>query len=124
MTSPIPSTGRDHRFLATAGAAAFAVVLVGFSRSYFLKSLFGTPPLPWLVHLHAFLMTSWFVLFFVQIRLAATRRIAVHRRLGVFGGGLAALMVIVGVVVARRAAARDLAIPGDLESWASCCMPC
>src|SRR5690348_327374 len=115
MIPPTPSAGRDHRFLAIAGATAFAAVLVGFARSYFLKGLFGTPPLPWLVHLHAFLMTSWFVLFFVQIRLAATRRIALHRRLGVVGAGLAALMVIVGVVVARRAAARDLAIPGDLE---------
>lgn len=115
MTPPLPSTGRDHRFLTIAGAAAFAAVLVGFARSYFLKGLFGAPPLPWLVHVHAFLMTSWFVLFFVQIRLVATRRVAVHRRLGVLGGGLALLMVVVGVVVARRAAARDLAEPGDLE---------
>ena len=109
-----PVTG-DRRFLTVAAGAAFAVVFVGFARSYFLKSLFGGPPLPRLVHVHALLMISWFVLFFTQLRLSATRRIALHRRLGVFGGVLAGLMVAVGFMVARRAAARDLAIPGDLE---------
>jgi len=109
-----PATS-DRRFLTVAAATAFAVVFAGFARSYFLKSLFGGPPLPGLLHVHALLMISWFVLFFVQLRLSATRRIALHRRLGVFGGALAGLMVIVGFVVARRAAARDLAVPGDLE---------
>jgi len=53
-----------------------------------LKSLFGTPPLPWLVHLHGFLMTSWFALFFVQVRLVAAHRVDLHRRLGVVGAAL------------------------------------
>lgn len=113
--SPRPAVRGDRRFLAVAAAAAFAVVLVGFARSYFLKALFGGPPLLWLVHVHALLMISWFVLFFVQLRLSATRRISLHRRLGVFGGVLAGSMVVVGFMVARRAAARDLAVPGDLE---------
>ena len=73
-----------------------------------LKSLFGTPPLPWLVHLHGFLMTSWFALFFVQVRLVAAHRVDLHRRLGVVGAALAALIVIVGVTVARRLAVRNL----------------
>jgi len=99
---------RDHRFFLVAWGAAFAVVFVGFARSYFLKGLFGTPALPWLAHLHGFLMTSWFVLFFVQVRLVAAHRVAWHRRLGIFGAVLAGLMVVVAVTLERRAAARDM----------------
>ena len=101
----------DHRFFIVAGAAAFAIVFVGFARTYYLKSLFGTAALPWLVHLHGFLMTSWFALFFVQVRLVATHRVDLHRRFGVVGAALAALMVIVGVTVARRGAVRNLHNP-------------
>jgi hypothetical protein len=104
-------TGSDHRFFIVAGLAAFAIVVIGFARTYYLKSLFGTPPLPWLVHLHGFLMTSWFALFFVQVRLVAVHRVDLHRRLGAVGAALAALMVIVGVTVARRGAMRDLHHP-------------
>jgi hypothetical protein len=99
---------RDHRFFLVAGLAAFTIVFIGFARTYYLKGLFGTPALPALLHLHGFLMTSWFVLFFVQARLVAAQRVDLHRRLGVLGGILAAFMVLVGFTVARRAAARDL----------------
>ena len=88
--------------------AAFAVVFAGFARTYYLKFLFGAPPLPWLLHLHGALMTSWFVLFFTQTRLIATHRIDVHRRLGIFGAVLAGLMVVIGATVALRGAARDI----------------
>ena len=108
----LPSPARrDHRFLAVGGLAAFAVVFAGFARSYFLKTLFGTPALPWLLHLHGFLMTSWFVLFFVQVRLVAAHRVDLHRKLGVAAAVVAGLMVIVGFTVARRATIRDLQSP-------------
>lgn len=48
----------DHRYYAWAGAAAFSILLAGFAQSYYLKSFFGTPALPWLLHLHGALMTS------------------------------------------------------------------
>jgi hypothetical protein len=103
----------DHRYFAWAGAAAFAVVLVGFARSFYLKFLFGTPALPWLLHLHGALMTSWFVLFFAQTYLVASHRVGVHRRLGVFGATVAALIPVVGVTVALRFAARDAHLAHD-----------
>jgi|SRR5690348_10916910 len=112
---PAPATAQrtrsDHRFFIVAAAAAFVIVFVGFARTYYLKPLFGTPALPWLVHLHGFLMTSWFALFFVQARLVATHRVDLHRRLGVAGAALAGLIVIVGVTVAVRSAARDMQDP-------------
>jgi hypothetical protein len=103
----------DHRFYLSCAAAAFTVVVVGFARTYYLKVLFGTPALPWLLHLHGALMTMWFALFFAQTTLIAAHRVDVHKRLGVFGAGLAATILIVGTVVAVHAAARDLHRPTD-----------
>jgi hypothetical protein len=101
----------DHRYYAWAGAAAFAIVLAGFARTYYLKFLFGTPALPWLLHLHGALMTSWFALFFVQTYVVASHRVQLHRRLGVFGAVLAALIVVVGATVALRFGAREMNTP-------------
>ena len=101
----------DHRFYAWAGAAAFAIVLAGFARTYYLKLLFGTPVLPALLHLHGALMSSWFALFFTQTYLVASHRVRIHRRLGVFGAVLAGLIVVVGATVALRFGAREMNKP-------------
>lgn len=101
----------DHRLSVYGALAAFAVVFAGFARTYYLKTVFGTPALSWLVHLHGALMTGWFVLFFAQTYLVAAHRVALHRRLGVLGALWAALMVLVGTAVALRSAARDVHRP-------------
>lgn len=98
----------DHALYRWAAIAAFTVVVVGFARTYYLKLLFGTPPLPWLLHLHGALMTSWFALFFVQTSLIAAHRVQLHKRLGILGAVLAGLIVIVGTAVALRRTARVL----------------
>jgi hypothetical protein len=51
-------------------------------------------------------------LFIVQTALVASRRVAVHRRLGVVGAALAAAMVVVGTLTALQAARRGSAPPG------------
>lgn len=56
-------------------------------------------------------MTSWFALFVVQTYLVASHRVRLHRRLGVFGAVLVALIVVVGVTVALRDAAREMNKP-------------
>lgn len=38
--------GSDHRFFVLAAVGVLAIVIVGFARSYYLKTLFGTPALP------------------------------------------------------------------------------
>ncbi|HEV8482315.1 MAG TPA: hypothetical protein VGV87_02045, partial [Blastocatellia bacterium] len=84
------------------------IVLIGFARTYYLKGLFSTPRLPsMLVHLHGIVMSSWVALFVAQVWLVAARRTKLHQRLGVLGAILAALLVLVGVATAIKAAARD-----------------
>ena len=84
------------------------IVLIGFARTYYLKGLFSTPPLPSrFVHLHGIVMTAWVALFIAQVSLVAKRRTKTHQRLGVLGGVLAALVVVVGVLTGLYAAARE-----------------
>jgi hypothetical protein len=111
----VPSPGGlvDRRFYVVACIAAFAVVFAGFARTYYLKTLLGGPALPWLLYLHGALMTGWFVLFLVQTYLIASHRVAIHRRLGVVGAGLALSMVVAVVTVLVHAAARDLPNPAE-----------
>lgn len=80
------------------------IVLVGFAPTYYLKDIFGTPPLPSrLVYVHGLLMTAWVALFVVQTRLIAARKVRVHQRLGYAGVALAVLIVITGVPMLLRA---------------------
>jgi len=87
------------RFYLYAALGAAIVVFIGFAPSYFLKGIFGAPPLYPLLHLHGFIMTSWFVLFAAQTWLVAARRVRLHRRLGILGVLLASAILIVGTAV-------------------------
>jgi hypothetical protein len=83
------------------------IVLAGFGRTYYLKGLFGNPPLPsLLVHLHGLVMSSWVILFGAQVWLVEAKRTRIHMRLGILGLFLAAAMVVVGIATALSAAAR------------------
>jgi len=102
---PLPSAALrtpPHAFWLVAGLLGFSIVLCGFAPSYYLRHWFRTTPLPALLQLHGALMTSWFILFFVQVSLIAKHRVAVHRRLGVAGATLAVIIVIVGTITALR----------------------
>lgn len=103
--------GRDTRFLSIALLAIAAIVVAGFAPSYYFKIWFGTPPLSALVHLHGALMTSWLLLFLIQVRLAGARKFLWHRRLGIAGALVACAIVIVATTVAIRWAAREIANP-------------
>jgi hypothetical protein len=93
-------TRRRTRRFYVGMAVAFAItVFVGFSRSYYLKPWYGTPELSTLLHVHGLVFTAWVVFFLVQTTLVASGRTYLHRRVGIAGAVLAALVVIVGVTV-------------------------
>ena len=99
---------RDRRLFVGAAIGTLVVVFAGFARTYFLKFLYHTPALPWLVHLHGAVMTSWFLLFFAQTSLIARHRSDLHRRLGTVGAVLVVVMVVLGLIVVASAAAREV----------------
>src|ERR1051325_2687708 len=111
-TPRMPGRVNDRWLYILAAIFVPLIVLAGFARTYYLKPFFATPDIPGrIVHLHGIVMTSWVILFIVQVFLVETRRTRVHRRLGILGGVLAGLVVIVGILTALYAAARG-ASPG------------
>jgi hypothetical protein len=117
---PSAPVGRHDRLFYSGMAVALALtVFVGFSSTYYLRLFAGGPqatfsgaPFTPLVHVHGVLFSSWVLLFIVQTALVATRRVAIHRRLGVAGAVLAAAMVVVGALAAIASAKRGAAPPG------------
>src|SRR4030095_1074373 len=102
----------SRKFYTWVALGVILIVFAGFAKTYYLKEFFGTPSLPPLVHLHGFIMTTWFLLFLVQVRLVDIHKVQLHRKLGVFGFTLAALIVVIGLAVAIGAARRGAAPPG------------
>ena len=101
----------ERRFYGLAALAAALIAFAGFARTYYLGGAFDAPKLPGLVHLHGLVMTAWIVLFAVQAGLVAARRVDLHRKLGVAGAVLAALVVVVGIATAVDGARRGVS-PG------------
>jgi hypothetical protein len=110
----VPDRQREeHRFFGGMAALIILVAVVGFARTYFLRSLLpvSTPAplgLTPLIHLHAALLTAWVLLFFVQARLIDAKRIDLHRRLGVAGAVMAGLIVGIGTLVAIQSVLRGV----------------
>jgi hypothetical protein len=91
---------RTRRFYVGMAIVFLITVFAGFSRTYFLKAHFGTPALSPLLHFHGLVFTTWFLFFLVQTTLVASGRTYLHRRMGIAGAVLAALVVTVGTTVA------------------------
>jgi hypothetical protein len=68
-------------------------------------------------------MTSWLVLFLVQVSLISTRRAAMHRRLGVAGAILAAVVLVVGYLTAVTGAKLGVTAPGGPPPLAFLAVP-
>ncbi|HYL34436.1 MAG TPA: hypothetical protein VEV17_00840 [Bryobacteraceae bacterium] len=90
----------DRRLYTGVAIGTALIIFIGFAQTYYLKFLFGTPPLRLLLHVHGMVMTAWIALFFVQVRLIAAGRRDLHRRLGVAGAVLAGLAIVLGAAVA------------------------
>lgn len=109
---PVPGT-YDRLFYGGMAVAMGLTVVAGFARTYYGPLTIGGPratltggPWTFVVHAHAALFTTWVALFIVQTALVASRRVAVHRRLGIAGALLAAAMVVAGLLIAIAASAR------------------
>jgi len=85
------------RFFLILSTVFLAVVLIGFSRSFYLKSYFDFPELPVHLHLHGIALTSWFALACAQPWLIRLKKVALHRRIGVAGAAIAISVVLTGL---------------------------
>jgi hypothetical protein len=103
---PVGTIASEHRYFSAVALTVTVIVLAGFIPLYTLRLLRHDPNLTLLVHAHGFVMTSWIALFLTQTLLIAKHRVDLHRRLGMFGAGLAVVVLMVGVPTLINAAAR------------------
>jgi hypothetical protein len=113
---PPPTPVRQDRIFHTAMAGAFLLTaVIGFGPTYFFKPVHVSPPLSPLLHVHGLVFSAWLVLLIVQSGLVRANRVALHKRLGIFGALLAGLMTVLGLYVAvegaRRGAHADGMVP-------------
>ena len=113
------STHYDRVFYGGMGVLLAAIAVAGFAPTFYLRPWFGATTsvtgaseLTPLAQVHGAIFTAWMVLFIVQTSLIATRRVKMHRQLGIGGAVLAALMIIAGWMTATAAARRGAAPPG------------
>jgi hypothetical protein len=93
-------SGADRNFHLAIALTIAAVVAVGFGPTANERLLHPPSPRPWILYVHVAVFTTWVLLFVAQAALVRFRRVAWHRRLGVFGIVLGALVPVVGVATA------------------------
>ena len=103
----------DARFYLSMVIVSAVIVFAGFAPSFYLKSVIhAPPPLSLLTVTHGVVFTAWVALFVTQAALIATKRPALHRRLGVMGALLFGIMITLGFWVAIAAGQLGHAPPG------------
>jgi hypothetical protein len=92
-------------------ALIWFVILMGFVPDVIHKFRKQGFNYPLAVHIHAAVYVSWLVFLTVQTVLIGGDRVALHRRLGMFGAGLAVLVVLMGLVATYVVENRMLGTP-------------
>ena len=97
------------------GAGVFALLLAfaGFGPSLIDQSRRNAPITPLLIA-HGAATLAWLLLFLTQAALVATRRVAVHRRLGWVGLGFAAVVIVLGFYTSIDSSRRYVDLSGDV----------
>jgi hypothetical protein len=109
--SPAHRRKMDHRFY-TGMAVAIAVgIFAGFTRTYYARSYFHSPTIPFWVHVHGAVFTSWILFYLLQNLLAMYGRMKLHRSLGIVGGLIASGVVVFGSAIALRQARQGRFFP-------------
>jgi uncharacterized membrane protein YozB (DUF420 family) len=101
-------TSNERLFFTGMAITMLVVVFAGFARSFYLRSMFPEwhRPAESVFYVHGTVFSAWVILLITQASLVMTGRRDVHRKLGVAGAVLAALMVVLGTVAALVAARR------------------
>jgi hypothetical protein len=101
----------ERRFYLAFILAIFGAVLLGFSRTFFLRPWFPewvelhAPREPFFL-LHGMVTAAWFIALIAQSSLVRAGRVDLHRRLGTVSMGLAAALIAIGTAAAVIAARR------------------
>ena len=106
-----PARRPGRRFYTLMATAIVLTVFAGFAPTFYLRGA-GAKPLTPLMVLHGILFTTWIALFVAQVRLVATKRTHIHRKLGLVAVGVAAAMVVAGTTLGIASAKNGFTPPG------------
>jgi hypothetical protein len=98
------------------------VVAYGFSFTVGDNLIRPQYPRPWILYVHAVIMSAWILLLIVQVMLVRYRNVNLHRQLGRWGLALGALIPVVGIATAV-AMARVRLQHGDTDGAVSFPIP-
>jgi hypothetical protein len=113
---------RERIFFAGMAILLCAIVVYGFSQTYFLAGMMRAPlPAP-ILHVHGAVFTLWMLLYLVQTSLISAKRVAWHRSLGTIAFCLPPIMIVLGTIAALDALKRGVEI-GPLDAATSLAIP-
>ena len=110
-----PDADRNAFLILVAGV--WIAVLSGFGTDSFDHVSKHGLDYPLIVHFHAVAFVGWLVLFTTQVGLIRAGRRDIHRRLGVAGAVLAAVMVVLGPATALTVDALAFSAKGDTPEF-------
>jgi len=96
-----------HGYFVAFALVFAAIVLTGFSRTFFIPVARGTFAKPLIVHVHGAIFFVWTAVLVIQAILAATKRLRAHRKVGSLAGWLVLPMLVLGTIVAARDTVHD-----------------
>ena len=109
--------GADRNAFLALTILVWVGVLSGFGTDSFDHVSHHGLDYPLIVHFHAVAFVSWLVLFTVQVLLIRSARADIHRRLGLAGAALAAVMVVLGPATALVADAVAYTTRGETPEF-------
>jgi hypothetical protein len=104
----------ERWFYVSTAIVALAIVIAGFSPSIVDQTSRRAPLTP-LVIAHGAVFVAWLLVYLIQTVLAATSRVAVHRRLGAAAAGLVPIMIFVGFQTTVAMVRRGFELSGDVD---------
>jgi len=109
----------DRTMIAGVVFVIWLPILLGFGIDIVKRAHGGALNFPLIVHLHVLAYGAWLLLLAVQVWLVRTRRVAVHRRLGLAALVLLPLMLVLGPATAISQIAHNPYMPDRWIAWLS-----
>jgi hypothetical protein len=101
----------DRNFFLVYVLLIWAAVLGGFVPEIVQNYATAAPPKSWMVRIHGAAFFGWLVLLIVQLLLIRSRKVRLHRRIGVAGAVLAGAMIVLGLGAALTVQKMGLVSP-------------
>lgn len=109
----------DRTMIAAVVLVVWLAIVVGFGLDMVRRAHEGSLGFPLIVHLHVVAYVSWLLLLAAQVWLVRTRRVAVHRRLGMVALVLIPLMLVLGPATAISQIVNNPYMPDRWIAWLS-----